>query len=115
MADMFSASLSNSSGLVVRYDFSADNIKEGVPGANGIARVMLSTFCDFSCVWCMGVTLMVARPFAHCIAAFGIWWLWHELSSYSCLHICDHACDHDGVHDKHVSNIMRHEQNLLHS
>ncbi|KAL0039808.1 hypothetical protein WJX77_008614 [Trebouxia sp. C0004] len=38
VADMFNASLSNSSGLVVRYDFSADNIKKGTTGANGIAR-----------------------------------------------------------------------------
>ncbi|DBA68967.1 TPA: hypothetical protein ACH3X2_013140 [Trebouxia sp. C0005] len=38
VADMFTASLSNSSGLVVRYDFSAANIKQGTPGANGIAR-----------------------------------------------------------------------------
>ncbi len=68
MADMFSASLSNSSGLVVRYDFSADNIKKGTPGANGIARVITPTLCDISCVWRVGVTPVVAHPFAHCIA-----------------------------------------------
>jgi hypothetical protein len=51
VADMFTASLSNSSGLVVRYDFSADNIKKGTPGANGIARVIIPTLCDVSCVW----------------------------------------------------------------
>lgn len=79
---MFSASLSNSSGLVVRYDFSADNIKKGAAGANGIARVIVRTLCDFHCVWCM-----VAGPFVHCIATVGIWWSWHKLFNIMSAHL----------------------------
>lgn len=38
MADMFTASLISTRGLVARYDFTAENVKEGTPGADGIAR-----------------------------------------------------------------------------
>ena len=44
MANMFASSLNDSSGLVARYDFSADNIKQGLAGPNGIPRVSRSGF-----------------------------------------------------------------------
>ncbi len=40
VADMFSASLNDSNGLVARYDFQDENTKKGLPGPNGIARVI---------------------------------------------------------------------------
>ncbi len=40
MADMFSTRLNDSNGLVARYDFQHENIKKGLPGPDGIARVI---------------------------------------------------------------------------
>ena len=38
MADMFTVSLISARGLVARYDFTAENVKDGTPGTDGIAR-----------------------------------------------------------------------------
>jgi len=91
VADMFSASLSNSSGLVVRYDFSADNIKKGTPGANGIARVIVPII---SCVWLLG---------HWCIALQQLVFGGHGTSCYliSCLHISDCAWDQPKACQQH--------------
>ena len=90
MADMFTASLSNSSGLVVRYDFSADNIKKGTPGANGIARVITATLGDIIVsgglvqhLW----LLILLRIALHCIALQHIAFVGHG-KSCGLTHVC---------------------------